>query len=118
MSWEARKGRRYYYRAFRQQGRLVKQYVGSGSDAVAVAEQDVALRAEQAARRQAEQERRQLDLALSDQVASLAAEAGALMEAALLAAGYHRPQRKPWRKRRSRRTGDGDAARQSRVRGG
>ena len=117
MAWEKRRnGVRYYYRAFRSGGRVVKEYMGRGARAVAAAEEDVARRVERAARRQAEQERRKLDLALGAQVAAVGAEAKALMETALLAAGYHRPHRNPWRKCRSRKTGDNNAAKEGCVR--
>ena len=100
MSWERRRQQLYYYRARREGGRVIKEYVGSGPAAVAAAKQDLARRAERAA----EQERRQLDTILREQIAGVGDEADALVSAALLAAGYHRPpQRKPWRKRRTRR---------------
>ena len=59
VSWETRGNQRYYYRGSRQQGRVVKEYVGRGAEAEAAAERDLAGRAERAARRQAEQQRRQ-----------------------------------------------------------
>ena len=110
MSWERRRQQLYYYRARREGGRVIKEYVGSGPAAVAAAKQDLARRAERAA----EQERRQLDTILREQIAGVGDEADALVSAALLAAGFHRPQRKPWRKRRSRRIDDGEAAKEGR----
>jgi hypothetical protein len=95
---------------------VIKEYLGRGDRAVAAADEDAARRAVRAARRQAEQERRRLDLALGERLVGIGTEANALVEAALLAAGYHRPQRKPWRKRRSGRTGDDNAAREGCVR--
>jgi hypothetical protein len=112
MAWERRRnGRLYFYRSRRDPitGRVRKQYFGCGQHAEQEARQDSARRAERAARQQAEQRRRQVDLALNAQVAGIGREAQALTEMALLAAGYHRPQRKPWRKRRSRRTENGIA---------
>lgn len=45
MSWEIRgNGRRYYYRVIRQNGRLVKQYMGSGKQALSAAAADEAAR--------------------------------------------------------------------------
>jgi hypothetical protein len=114
MSWERRRQQLYYYRARREGGRVIKEYVGSGPAAVAAAKQDLARRAERAAGRQAEQERRQLDTILREQIAGVGDEADALVSAALLAAGFHRPQRKAWRKRRSRRIDDGEAAKEGR----
>jgi hypothetical protein len=104
MAWERRYGGLYYYRSYRDaDGRVRKQYFGNGPAAFAAAEQDVARRAEHASARQAERQRREADLALCEEIAAISANADALVAAALLAAGYHRPQRKPWRKQRSRR---------------
>jgi hypothetical protein len=106
MAWERRRnGRLYLYRSWRDPatGQVRKQYLGTGARAEEVARQHAARRAERAALRQAEQERRLANLVLADQVATVSAGTDALVEAALLAAGYHRPGRKPWRKRRSRR---------------
>ena len=100
MAWEKRFNQRYYFRARRQGGKITKQYFGRGAQAIAAAEEDAARRAERAAVRQAEQERRQAALAVADQVAALGAEVDSLLEAALLTAGYWRPQRKAWRKKR------------------
>ena len=54
MAWERRqrgKGRRYYYRARKIQGRVVKQYVGIGAEAERAAEADAKARAERDAER-------------------------------------------------------------------
>ena len=96
MAWEKRGQHLYYYRVHRRNGRVVKEYLGRGPAAVAAAQQDAARQAERAAR--------QLDLAVTEQIMAAGKEADALVDAALLAAGYHRPQRKAWRKRKSRRT--------------
>jgi hypothetical protein len=99
MGWEQRGRHRYFYVVRRLNGRVRKEYMGRGPAAVAAAEQVAVRKADRAA----EQERRESELVLADQVAAIGAEANTLLEAALLAAGFHRPQRKPWRKRRSRR---------------
>lgn len=111
MAWERRRnGRLYYYRCWRDPttGRVRKQYVGTGPAAEAAAKDDGDRRAARAAKQQAMKDQRQLDMALSEQVMQVIKEAEALTEAALLVAGFHRPQRKPWRKRRSWRTEDDD----------
>lgn len=54
MSWERRQrgaGRRYYYRAERRGKRVVKQYVGTGSEAERAAKADARVRAEREAER-------------------------------------------------------------------
>ena len=61
------------------------------------------------AARVVERQQRQADLAIADQMATIGNNADALVEAALFAAGYHRPQRKPWRKQRSRRIEDAES---------
>ena len=103
MAWEQRGSGRYYYESYRnpETGKVCKRYVGTGPAAEAAARRAAARKAERAARRRADEERRHADAALSSQVDSVVAEADALMEAALLAAGYCRPQRKRWRKRKS-----------------
>jgi hypothetical protein len=42
MAWETRRGRKYYYRATRVNGRVVKLYVGAGEEAAAAAAADSA----------------------------------------------------------------------------
>ena len=101
MAWETRRnGRVYYYRVWRDPatGRVRKQYLGQGPRAEEAARQV----AERTARRWRDREQRQEDQVLSREIAGVLAQARALTEAALLASGYHRPQRKPWRKRRSK----------------
>jgi hypothetical protein len=101
MSWEKRGRQAYYYQVFRRNGRLEKRYVGRGASAAAIAKQDATRRAERAAARQAEWQQRQAFDAKLAQLAEMAAEVDAAVVAALAMAGYHRPQRKPWRKRRA-----------------
>ncbi len=49
MGWETRRGRRYYYRACKVNGRVTKAYVGSSPVAEALAWQDAQGRAERLA---------------------------------------------------------------------
>lgn len=101
MSWERRGSQVYYFRALRQDGRIVKQYFGRGPEAAVAAEEDASRRTQQAALRQAHQQQRSEFDAVADRIAVLGNESDAMVAAALLAAGFHRPQRKPWRKRRA-----------------
>ena len=105
MAWERRQGRLYYYAVRRQNGQVVRQYLGRGQEAVAAAE-GVAVRK---AARVVERQQRQADLAIADQMATIGNNADALVVAALVAAGYHRPQRKRWRKQRSWRIENGNS---------
>jgi hypothetical protein len=96
MGWD--KGR-YYSRSKKVNGRVVREYVGTGRVAELVAEMDAL-----------EREKRRLDaLALRQEKAELAAldaDIEALSEtvnlvarAALLAAGFHQHKRGEWRKK-------------------
>jgi len=102
MGWETRGGASYYYTAERVNSRVVKTYVGSGPAAECAALLRAEARAEAAAEREA-REREVAELAaLGAALAPLDELADALTAAALVAAGYHRHHRGPWRKRRVR----------------
>ena len=105
MGWETRRGKQYYYSAQRRGGRVVKQYLGSGEFAEALAQID----ALDKQRRQFEAEARRAERddlrILDDQVRTLGQLADALAHAALLLAGYHRHDRGEWRKRRAKEEG-------------
>src|SRR5947207_3921718 len=97
MPWESGpRGRPYYTRTRRENGRVIREYVGVGQEGRQAAEED------EARRRQVEAER-DAARALAEDVQKLAEFADLLARAALLAAGYHRPNRGPWRKRRVRK---------------
>lgn len=103
MAWEKRRnGRLYYYRATRRGKRVVKTYIGTGPAAEAAARADAERRAARAAERQAEQQVREAHAMAVEQVVAFGCQVNSLMEAELLAAGYHRHCRGPWRKRRRR----------------
>jgi hypothetical protein len=95
-----RGGRCYYYRYRRRAGRVVREYVASGPQAVLLAAQEQArLQAEQGARTawQAHQER----LSAADrQLDSLIADLDLLAQASLFTGGYHRHKRGEWRRKR------------------
>jgi hypothetical protein len=97
MGWD--KGR-YYTRSRKVQGRVVREYVGTGRVAELAARSDAL-----------ERERRRLDaLEARDEIAGLKALEGELKKlveaadlaarAALVAAGYHQHRRGEWRRRR------------------
>ena len=102
MAWQEVDGRRYYYRGRRLCGRTRRVYVGAaGSPAAELAAAADHLRRlgrEAAAReRQAEQARhREAEAPLL----ALCVRTDVLTRAALLAAGFHRHHRGPWRRRR------------------
>ena len=102
MAWEHRNnGKRYYYRARRVDGRVVKEYVGTGPIAEAAARQDAQQRAERQTQLQAERARRERYEAAQQLLSTLCDECDALVAAALTAAGYYQHHRQ-WRKRRGK----------------
>ncbi len=89
MALEIRGGKKYLYRSHRINGRVVKEYVGSGSEAEEAARREAATRAEFA-------ELKRIGVILD----ALRIAIDVAIEEHMLAAGYHKPKRGPWRKRR------------------
>ena len=110
MIWKFRKGRAYAYRSIRIGGRSTTSYVaGSGMSAEAA----TAMRRREAKRRAKRAaalatwltERRELEEA-ERSVEEVDSAYGELAAAAMRAAGYHKPGRGRWRKRRGGGAGD------------
>ncbi len=100
MAWETRGGKRYYYRARKEDGRVVKEYVGTGPSAEIAALQDRSVREERATTaraRRAEQDRLE---AIDSEVTDIDHAIEAVTQVNLLLAGYHRHHRGAWRRRR------------------
>ena len=100
MAWE----RGYYYRVRRENGHVVREYVGCGRVAEIMAELDALDREKgrEEARLDAEalrNEKAALD-ALDAHLEALIETTDLLAHAALVAAGYHQHKRGEWRKRR------------------
>lgn len=102
MAWETRKGSsgRYYTRTYREYGRRVHEYIGTGEKARQIADGD-------AARRTAERERQERILAArapyqaADEALKVYCLAvDAQMKATLHTAGFHQHDRGEWRRRR------------------
>ena len=91
MAWEQRKNRRqkYYYRSYRTpDGRVRKEYVGTGRDAERAAAKDAEKRAE-VERRRAEHQALLAELEqASNAVADLAHGCDVMLNASLLTHGY------------------------------
>ena len=106
MAWETRGGRPYFYHSAKVDGRVVKAYVGTGP----VAELAAKLEALDRRRRREAAEALKADRArvapAEAASAALDALAEALVAAALTAAGFHRHNHGPWRRRRAARTTD------------
>src|SRR4051794_22165988 len=97
MSWERRGNRCYYYRTRREDGRVVREYFGSGPIAEAAAKMDL-LNAQlrdqfRADRMESQAELAQLDTSLEQ----LDKTVRGIVPAAMEAAGYRR-HRGEWRK--------------------
>ena len=100
VSWETRaRGGRYYVRSRREDGRIVREYVGTGAVAELAAQQDRLDRERRAGERE-EQRHVQHELATAESpIAVLHDDVELLAHGALLAAGYHQ-HRGQWRRRR------------------
>ena len=114
MAWERRgkSNKLVYYRVTRTaEGKILKQYLGDGERAAAAAAAVARSEARREADRQAvhdEQARLAGPDGLTDE---LVAMAESMMEATLLAGGFHRPNFGPWRRKRSGKEGNRAAAR-------
>jgi hypothetical protein len=99
MAWEQRGSQTYYYRSVRRNGRVTKDYLGTGTLAALFAAED----AERQAQRQAEaeawrQEQAALD-ALDQQIDAWCDMSTVLLKATLYTEGYYQNDRGEWRKR-------------------
>jgi hypothetical protein len=100
MAWESReRGGLYYTRSRRVDGRVVREYVGTGPFAQLCARSDEVLRAEREQRRLEERWEREKLEALSAPVLEVDEAAAVLVRASLVAAGYHR-HKGEWRRER------------------
>jgi hypothetical protein len=110
MPWQVRGQKRYYTRSKKVNGRVKREYVGTGSVGELAAAADALRRAErraQADARRAEEARWQ---SASGPLLELVRASGLLTRAALLAAGYHQHARGSWRRRHvGNHTDHGDA---------
>jgi hypothetical protein len=97
MSWD--KGR-YYTRSKKVNGRVVREYIGTGDFAELVAKLD-ALEREQRELEHADEKALRNELtALDGTLSEMDSQAEVLARAALIVAGYHQHHRSEWRKRR------------------
>jgi len=109
MAWENRGNRRYCYESVRAGSRVVKRYLGPELVAflidAKIEEKKAKREAERAKFRAIVEELTRLEEVLTpfDDFARTVADG------AMLAAGYHRPKRGPWRKRRVQIEGIGQA---------
>lgn len=101
MAWETRNGRGLYYtRSKRVNGRVVREYVGTGLRGELAASEDAERRAERIDKREAwnveKQELERID-GLLERFTEVASSATRLV---FIDAGFHRHHRGEWRRRR------------------
>lgn len=98
MGWD--KGGRYYTRSRRENGRVVREYIGGGAPGALVARLDADERARCEAERDAVRAESEAVAALDTALAELNELVDLVTRAALAAAGYAQHHRGEWRKRR------------------
>jgi hypothetical protein len=96
MGWE----RGYYYRVRKVNGRVVREYCGSGRLAQLAARQDELERSKRESRRLTEQRQRDEMEALDGQVNAVHEIADLFARAALILAGFRQHHRGQWRRKR------------------
>ena len=107
MGWERRRNQRYYYRSRRENGRVIREYVGGGERGRLAAEVDAAARATVAAARQVRRELQQPIEELQRQFDEVARLVDLVVTCQLLSAGWkchHRQWRSSGHGRSRRRT--------------
>jgi hypothetical protein len=101
MGWEKRaRGGLYYTKSKKIGNQVVREYVGTGPLAQLAAEMDALDRQRRQEEAEAWRVEREYMEALETPIEELCEATEVLAQAALLAAGYHRHNRGPWRKRR------------------
>jgi hypothetical protein len=103
--WERRaRGGPYYTRSHKQDGKVVREYVGGGFLGELAARMDAEERRRREEQEVAQREERERLDALVAPVEELCEAAEVVARAALVASGHRQHNRGEWRKRRGRRT--------------
>jgi hypothetical protein len=97
MGWD--RGR-YYTRSKKVNGRVVREYVGTGRIAQLASQLDAIEREQRQSQAQELRQRKKELASLDAEMKALNEETDRLARAALLAAGFHQHKRGEWRKRR------------------
>jgi hypothetical protein len=101
MAWERRKrGGLYYTRSKKSQGRVVREYVGTGEVAQAIAAMDSIAQLERKRNTEALQVERERFDELDRVLGELCEVADLVVASAMAVAGYHRHNRGEWRRKR------------------
>jgi hypothetical protein len=99
--WERRqRGGLYFTRSRKKDGRVVREYVGTGPLAELAAKTDALKRLRHDEEAKAWRAERENLEALDELIEELYEAADVLVRATLLAAGYHQHNRSEWRKKR------------------
>src|SRR5262249_6589699 len=104
MGWD--KDGRYYSRSRRVNGRVIREYIGGGTIGQLAAQLDAIEREQRATACELLKAEREEIAALDAPLTELNELADLLVQAALVAAGYHQHHRGHWRKRRVHRAQD------------
>jgi hypothetical protein len=100
MSWETRSsGGRYYTRSIRRNGRVVREYLGTGELAEIFAEDDKLQREIRNAEAMQLTQERKRDQQIDQLLDLLGDHVDCLSKGVLIASGYHQHKRSEWRKR-------------------
>jgi hypothetical protein len=105
---EQRNGKSYWYTYKRQGGRSRRVYGGCGVVAEQAAQEAWKRQAQQEQARLEAQQERQRRAEVDALVNELITQTNQLVQATLEAAGYHRQQRGPWRRKRQCRRQSGN----------
>ena len=108
MAWEQRGTQMYYYRSVRHNGRVTKEYLGTGPLAELWAAEDAARQAQRQAEAEAWRQERAACEALDQQLDTWWEASTVLLKATLYTEGYYQHDRGTWRKRT--RPGGGHSA--------
>ncbi len=107
MAWESRNGSgTYYTRSKRVNGRVLREYVGTGQIADLAHQVDVAERLKRLATQRSIRSSRDRDTEIDKKLDSFLNLTGNVAQALLLVSGHHQHKRGPWRKRREQKSTD------------
>lgn len=104
MGWD--KDGRYYTRSRRENGRVVREYVGGGLVGQYASQLDAIERDKRLTQRECERIRRKETEVRDRELENLEELADLVVRAVLASAGFHRHHRGEWRKRRGRSEAD------------
>ncbi len=107
MAWESRNGvGRYYTRSRRVNGRIIREYVGTGLLGELACEADASEKAKQALATAAFRVIQNRDAELDEKLDSFLGYAEYVAGGLLILAGHHQHKRGEWRQRREQKRGD------------